>query len=171
MICHLLRWRWQVTACRGGCKGNALSICSCTRISPRRRIILTKTGQQHGKSTGSRSNFRSNFLATNSTRSRYAVSASTIIDRKSNHSLINVHIMNLHFLHLPTKNPKDESGKHSLITVQAPPHSSNEGSEFLDDAIRMKDQPLVGTEYTEESVAAGIEKQIVYEGNSNSSMC
>jgi len=111
------------------------------------------------------------FLATNSTRSRYAVSASTIIDRKSNHSLINVHIMNLHFLHLPAKNPKDESGKHSLITVQAPPHSSNEGSEFLDDAIRMKDQPLVDTEYTEESVAAGIEKQIVYEGNSNSSMC
>jgi hypothetical protein len=59
--------------------------------------------------------------------------------------------MNL-FLHLPIKGLKDGPAVHTLVTAQEPPHNTNEGSEFLDDAIRMKDQPLI---YTEESVAPG----------------
>jgi hypothetical protein len=58
MICHLLERRRRVTVCRGGCNGSALSTCSCTRISLRRRMILTKTGQQHGRSAGGRPIFR-----------------------------------------------------------------------------------------------------------------
>jgi hypothetical protein len=149
MICYLLKRRRRVTACRGGCNGNALSTCSCTRISLRRRIILTKTGQQHGKSTGSRSNFHFNFLTTNCIRSRIAGPARAVIDQKNNYSFIKVNIMNLHFLHLLIKNQKDEPGEPILVTVHEPPHNSNEGSEFLDDALRMKDQPLL---YIEESV-------------------
>ena len=60
--------------------------------------------------------------------------------------------MNPQFLHPPGKDQKDEQGKDTLVQFQEPPHNTNEGSEFLDDAIRMKDQPLI---YTEESVAAG----------------
>lgn len=36
-------------------------------------------------------------------------------------------------------------------------HNITEGSEFLDDALRMKDQPLM---YTEESVAAGSPEEL-----------
>jgi hypothetical protein len=58
--------------------------------------------------------------------------------------------MNLHFMHHPVINQKDEPGKHIQLPFYEPQHNTNEGSEFLDDAIRMKDQPLM---YTEESVA------------------
>lgn len=60
--------------------------------------------------------------------------------------------MNTFLLHLATKNQKDESDKHVLVEVQKPPQNTNEGSEFLDDAIHMKDQPFM---YTEISVEAG----------------
>ena len=56
------------------------------------------------------------------------------------------------FLHLLAKNQEDEPGKHTLVPFQAPEYNTVEGSEFLDDAIRMKEQPLM---HTEESVAAG----------------
>lgn len=54
--------------------------------------------------------------------------------------------MNLHFLHHPAKNQKDEPAKHTLVPFDEPLHNTIEGSEFLDDAIRMKEQPLMVTE-------------------------
>jgi hypothetical protein len=60
--------------------------------------------------------------------------------------------MNLHFLQHPVKNREDEPGKYTLVPIREPQHNANEGGEFLDDAIRMKEQPLM---YTEESIAAG----------------
>jgi hypothetical protein len=59
--------------------------------------------------------------------------------------------MNLFFLHPDTKNLKDKLSEHSNVH-NGPAHYTNEGSEFLDDAIRMHDQPLM---FTEVSVAAG----------------
>jgi hypothetical protein len=59
--------------------------------------------------------------------------------------------MKLLFLHLPTDKQKDTPEKLTVITVEEPEHNINEGSEFLDDAIRTVDQPLI---YIEESVAA-----------------
>lgn len=59
--------------------------------------------------------------------------------------------MNLFFVHPAAKNPKGSSDKYILVHTE-PPHNTSEGSEFLDDAIRTEDLPLV---YTEESVAAG----------------
>jgi len=59
--------------------------------------------------------------------------------------------MNLFFLHPDTKNLKDKSAEHPIVHNE-PVHYTNEGSEFLDDAIRMYDQPIM---YTEVSVAAG----------------
>jgi hypothetical protein len=76
---------------------------------------------------------------------------------KKNYSLFNVNIMNLFFLHPDTKNLKDKSEKHSIIHNE-PVRYVNEGSEFLDDAIRMHDQPFM---YTEESVAAGCPENLL----------
>ena len=59
--------------------------------------------------------------------------------------------MNLFFLHPTDKNLNDQSDIHTVVHNE-PPHNTNEGSEFLDDAIRMEDLPLM---YTEESIAAG----------------
>jgi hypothetical protein len=71
---------------------------------------------------------------------------------KNNYSLINLNIMNFFFLHLLTKKRKEESGRHTPVSVLDSDHNITEGNEFLDDAIRMKEQPLM---YAEESVAAG----------------
>jgi hypothetical protein len=59
--------------------------------------------------------------------------------------------MQLPFLH-PVKDLNNRSDEHRLVPVFELRHNITEGSEFLDDAIRTKDQPLM---YTEESVAAG----------------
>jgi hypothetical protein len=89
-------------------------------------MILTKTGQQHGKSTGSRPIF----------------------------SLIKTDAMNLFFLHMGVKNQKGQSDKHRLIPFHEPAQNTSEGCEFLDEPLRMEDeeQPII---YTEESIAAG----------------
>ena len=60
--------------------------------------------------------------------------------------------MNLFFIYHSAKNAESEAGKHVLVPPQNEEHNTNEGSEFLDDAIRMKEQPLL---YMEESVATG----------------
>jgi hypothetical protein len=62
----------------------------------------------------------------------------------------NLNIMNLFFLHPTTKNLKEQPDKHTLVHSE-PTRNTDEGSEFLDDAIRMEDLPLF---YSEESVAA-----------------
>ena len=56
--------------------------------------------------------------------------------------------MNLFSLYLLAKKHENGQGKHILVPVYEL-HNTAEGSEFLDDAIRMKDQPLI---YTEEDV-------------------
>jgi hypothetical protein len=60
--------------------------------------------------------------------------------------------MNFIFYHDPVKKPEVEPAKHPPSLLKEPADYTNEGSEFLDDAIRTKDQPLV---YTEEAVAPG----------------
>jgi hypothetical protein len=60
--------------------------------------------------------------------------------------------MSFFFLHLLTKKRKDEADKYTPVSVQESDHNITDGNEFLDDAIRMKEQPLM---YTEESMAAG----------------
>jgi hypothetical protein len=82
-------------------------------------MILTKTGQQHGKSTGNHSKF---------------------------YSLIKVNVMNFFFTPLTKTNLQDEPDKHTLIQIHNHEQNTIEGSEFLDDAIRMHDQPLKNTE-------------------------
>jgi hypothetical protein len=79
-------------------------------------------------------------------------SRSTFQRLKKNHSTFNKNIMNLFFIYHPTKNPEDEAGKHTRALLQNHGYNTNEGSEFLDDAIRTED---VTTLYTEENITAG----------------
>jgi len=59
--------------------------------------------------------------------------------------------MNLFFLHHAFNNQRERTNEHSVVHYEQA-HNTSEGSEFLDDAIRTEDLPVV---YTEESVAAG----------------
>jgi hypothetical protein len=93
-------------------------------------MILTKTGQQHGKSTGSRS---------------------TVLD-KTNYSFINLTGMKFFFLHLSEKKKNDQQEDHPVVAVEESLHNITDGGEFLDDALRMIDQPLM---YAEKSDAPG----------------
>lgn len=52
--------------------------------------------------------------------------------------------MNFFFLHSTVKNLKDQSD--NTLVHNEPPHNTNEGSEFLDDAIRIEDLPLTYAE-------------------------
>jgi len=61
--------------------------------------------------------------------------------------------MNLHLFHRPAKSRNYESAEPALVLFREQEHNTSEGSEFLDDAIRMIDQPLMV--HTEESIAAG----------------
>jgi hypothetical protein len=65
--------------------------------------------------------------------------------------------MNLFFLHPTAKDQKEQSDKHTLIHHE-PLDYMDEGSEFLDDAIRMEDLPL---SYSEEGVAAESSQNIL----------
>jgi hypothetical protein len=62
--------------------------------------------------------------------------------------------MNLFFLPQPAKNKKDEPAKNTVTAIQEDPHYATEGGEFLDDAIRMKEQPFFRMR-VEESIAPG----------------
>lgn len=46
------------------------------------------------------------------------------------------------FVYPDDEDLQDQSDKNALV-INEPPHNMNEGSEFLDDAIRMKDLPLM----------------------------
>ena len=50
--------------------------------------------------------------------------------------------MNLFFLHPHQQSPKIGNPEYMEIITNEPEHNTSEGSEFLDDAIRMVDQPL-----------------------------
>jgi hypothetical protein len=62
--------------------------------------------------------------------------------------------MNLFFFNLPAKKLKDEPDEYTPITIHEPLHDTSEGSEFLNDALRMVEQPLM---YNEESLTAELE--------------
>ena len=59
--------------------------------------------------------------------------------------------MNPSFLYSADEDLKDRSGGHTPVDNESV-YSINEGSEFLDDAIRMKDMPLM---FSEEKIDAG----------------
>jgi len=59
--------------------------------------------------------------------------------------------MQFSFLH-PFKLDLRERDEHPVVTAHATPHDTSEGSEFLNDALRMED--LILTPF-EESIAAG----------------
>ena len=69
--------------------------------------------------------------------------------------------MNLFFLHPAAKHQPTRQNEHPVVPrvrgIESP-HNTSEGSEFLDDAIRTEDLPLV---YTEESIAAGSPQQLL----------
>lgn len=69
----------------------------------------------------------------------------------TNYFILQASIMNFHFFHNPTKFQADDAARHPVVVYEHP-HNTNEGSEFLDDAIRIKDQPLM---YTEQNIAPG----------------
>ena len=54
--------------------------------------------------------------------------------------------MNLFFLHHPAKNPKDKAREQRLVPLRNHGHNSNEGGEFLDDALRTEDLPALHVE-------------------------
>lgn len=56
------------------------------------------------------------------------------------------------FLHPVFSMGNKGPAEHPLVPLHEPPHDTNEGSEFLDDAIHMDEPPVV---YTEESIATG----------------
>ncbi len=60
--------------------------------------------------------------------------------------------MHFLFLHHPIKNLIDEPNEHTLVPLQNHEHNANEGSEFLDDALRMEDMPAL---YPEENTMDG----------------
>ncbi|MBL7699095.1 MAG: hypothetical protein JNK79_13100 [Chitinophagaceae bacterium] len=66
--------------------------------------------------------------------------------------------MNLLSLYLPKKNHKTDPAEHTLVAIHEPVHNITEGSEFLDDAIRTEDQPLM---YTEEAIAVGCPEDLL----------
>jgi len=66
--------------------------------------------------------------------------------------------MNLFFLHLPPKSRRYEPDDHAMVIVYKPPVNTAEGCEFLDDPLRMHEQPLV---FNEESVSAGYYEQLL----------
>ena len=60
--------------------------------------------------------------------------------------------MNLFFIHRSPKNPGDEGEEHTLVPLHNHEYNTNEGGEFLNDAIRIEDMPEV---YTEENITDG----------------
>lgn len=65
--------------------------------------------------------------------------------------------MNLFFLHPASRHSKVQLQEYPVVHTE-PERNTNEGSEFLDDAIREEDVPLT---YTEESVAAGSPRNLL----------
>ena len=65
--------------------------------------------------------------------------------------------MNLFFLDPNTINQEDKSAEYPIVHNE-PAHNTYEGSEFVDDAIRMRDQPLM---FTEISVAVGCPENLL----------
>ena len=54
--------------------------------------------------------------------------------------------MHFFFLHPGTKDLKDQPDENTFARIHEPSDNMNEGSEFLDDAIRMEDLSIIHTE-------------------------
>lgn len=66
--------------------------------------------------------------------------------------------MNLFFPNPRNKHQHTERVSEPLVIVPEHPHNITEGSEFLDDAIRTHEQPLM---YTEESIGVGCPEDLL----------
>lgn len=67
--------------------------------------------------------------------------------------------MKFFFSNLFEKKQKHQQDEHAVVVLDESVHNITEGSEFLDDAIRMKEQPFIYL-YTEESIAPGRPKNL-----------
>jgi hypothetical protein len=74
-----------------------------------------------------------------------------LLQEKQIISLTNINIMNTSFLYPDGENLEDQPDGYTLADSE-PLHSISEGSEFLDDAIRMKDMPF---RFSEEKIDSG----------------
>ena len=59
--------------------------------------------------------------------------------------------MNIFSLHPGRKNVKEQSEEHPIIHYESS-DNTNEGGEFIDDAIRMHEQPLEHTEEEDNTI-------------------
>jgi hypothetical protein len=64
-------------------------------------------------------------------------------------------VMRFSFIHPFKLNLGNEHTHIPEVTIHQPLHDTSEGSEFLDDALRMEDLSITPYAYTEQSVAAG----------------
>jgi hypothetical protein len=62
--------------------------------------------------------------------------------------------MNLFFIQNSQKDHKEETAMHTLVPLIEEQHNITDGAEFLDDALRMKEQPFIQMR-AEESIAPG----------------
>src|SRR5688572_27476042 len=101
-------------------------------------IILTKTGQQHSKSTGLRliPIYILYIKYNDSTGDQWE----TFFARKKIYSQINSVIMKI-FSDLFEKKQDHQPDEQTVVVPDDSVHNITDGSEFLDDAIRMKEQP------------------------------
>ena len=65
--------------------------------------------------------------------------------------------MNPFFFYHAAKNGKDKPDEHPVVHNESL-HNTNEGSEFLDDAIHMEELPLI---YTEDGIAVGSSQNLL----------
>jgi hypothetical protein len=71
---------------------------------------------------------------------------------KTNYPSVNSNIMIFFFFNHPEKKYLNQEYQHSIV-VDESFHNITEGGEFLDDAIRMKEQPFMYA-YTKDRIAA-----------------
>jgi hypothetical protein len=63
--------------------------------------------------------------------------------------------MRFSFIHPFKLNLRDEHTQTAEVTIHQPLHDTSEGSEFLDDALRMEDLSVIPYANAEEKIAAG----------------
>jgi hypothetical protein len=66
-----------------------------------------------------------------------------------NYSLHNLNGMHFFFYHTPVNVPEQVTLKQAVTRDEDLLHNIKESSEFMDDALRMKDQPLMSAEETQ----------------------
>jgi len=69
--------------------------------------------------------------------------------------------MNFFSILSENKERSSDSDKYALLSLRQSQHNITDGSEFLDDAIRTYEQPLMLLTQTEESIAAGSPRDLL----------